>query len=645
MKHEAYIRAVERIKTGIIFILIVLMLVLLLLLMLGQSTANAESMLPKDRMVVYTTGAETGYAKGMASVHTVPAMLAYRTAQMSGQSISCLYATDSMEKPYSTLYGLIRVLFGAESLCTELDAKQGEELWKACTNMDSFLYLRYQGALPPGVIRAYTYVEDDSTLDGADLDETPQGDTVYVKEVFFLSKQNIDLFLQNSGETANVNAAEDSNEICAVTRDGEGHTALFCFQKNGTQKTNAAEQRVLQSADAYIANAFAQDNAVDSSMREAAAVIGEDISVYLEAVQNLSAADVQPAYFFGSFDDSDHSDCFHSQVKACSFTADDPTAVYYDGICRMPVLTLTPWNADPVLFSSEKATEALSLLGIHEGEDDHYYTDTHGGRVYLNEDGRLRIGEDGSGTVEYTALQGGGIPINTYLGYASFGGSYLLSEYLRAADRLLSRLTDLDRAFGGGDMTVSLYSVRSVRNPAVHTYQESSGIVLVYIYTMYGIPVMDEAGNVMTAMTLTASGGNVTQVTFHPCTGNAAGAYDYLLPQTVVWEAMQLETQKQQNDAQITVKPQSEDVQNLSNAAGEDSSGTTTDDNQPNAKDRVQTFLRGSFVMRYLYCGSTVSEGEGKENTEEAHLAAEWVWIPQSEHENASADRQEQERR
>lgn len=631
MGHEAHVRAAERIKTGIIFVLIVLMLVLLLLLVLGQSTANAESMLPKDRMVVYTTGAKTGYAKGMASVHTVPAMLAYRTAQMSEQSISCLYAADSIDKPYSTLYALIRVLFGAESLCTELDAKTGEELWKACTNTDRFLYLRYQGALPPGVIRAYTYVEDDSALDGADLDEIPLGDTVYVREVFFLSKQDVALFLQNSGEAANEDAAEDLDEICAVTRDEEGHTALFRFQKNGKQKTNAAEQRVLQSANAaYAGNISDWDNAVNPGKKEAASVIGEDLSVYLEAVQNLSAADVQPAYFFGSFDDSCDSDRFHAPHKACSFTADDPTAVYYAGICRMPVLTLTPWNAETALYSSEKAAEALSLLGIHEGEDDHYYIDTLGGRVYLNEDGRLRIGEDGSGTVEYTALQGGGIPMNTYLGYASVGGSYLLSEYLRAADRLLSRLTDLDRAFGGGDMTVSLYSVRSARNSAMHTYQESSGIVLVYIYTMNGIPVMDEAGEVMTAMTLTASGGKVMHVTFHPCMGSVSGEYEYLLPQTVVWDAMQLETQKQQTDAQHV----SDD------AAGEDFDGSPR-----GAEDALQTFLRGSFVMRYLYCGSAVSKGEGEENTDEARFAAEWVWVSQSEHENANAERLEQERR
>ncbi|MGM9625696.1 MAG: hypothetical protein ACI3XM_08300 [Eubacteriales bacterium] len=584
-KNDTLIRAAEVLKTVLLFILIVLMLVLLILLMLGQNTSRQEAIVPEERMVVYTTGAATGYAKGMQSAHMIPAMLAFRE---DGGVMRCLYAADSMLKPYAALYEPIRMLFGADSFCTLLDAEEGGALWERCARNGAYLYLRYQSALPPAVIRAYTFTDDESETENANLDARAQGDSVYAEEVFFVPFSVVDT------------DADDADEICAVTRDDAGNIAVFRYGKAFRQtraetpdapsvpadtEADDADNGSMPSIAAY---AFAAaEPGTESAENAASAGYTSSLSVYLTAVGSL-AADAQEAVFAAAAED-------------IPYAVSDPTAVYCGGVYKMPVLHIGEWNPETELFTgeNEQAYRLLSLLGLGENDTENHYTDTNGSLVYLNADGRLLFQQNGE--IRYTALQSGGIPISDYLGYASVGGSYLLSEYLRASDRLLDALASCDAALGGMDLQTALYTVR-------RTAEEDGGeLVISYIYTMNGIPVMDENGTVMTAMTLTAADGVVRSLYLRACRAekvtdgtDGADASVYLLPQSVLLRAMRAEAE--------------------STAAGTPDGGGAEADIINKADEATEespySDERGIFVMRYMRDPADVSRA-----------AAEWVWI------------------
>lgn len=593
MKHDTLVRAVEGLKTVLLFFLIVLMLVLLILLMLGQNTSRQEAIVPEERMVVYTTGAATGYAKGMQRAHVIPAMLAFRE---DGGVMQCLYASDSMLKPYAALYEPIRTLFGADSFCTVPEAEEGGALWARCARNGDYLYLRYQSALPPAVIRAYTFAEDDSETENANLDARAQGDSVYAREIFFVPYSLID--------TEDADAAE---EICAVTRDDAGNVAVFRYGKAFRQtdgesteapahpvetETNAADNGSVPASAAYAFYAAAPGT--ESAEHAASAAYTGSLSVYLTAVGNL-AADAQDAVFAAAAGDG-------TGEEDIPYAVSDPTAVYLNGIYRMPVLHMEQWNPEEELFSgeNENAYRLLSLLGLGENDTENHYTDTNGSLVYLNADGRLLFQRNGE--IRYTALQSGGIPISDYLGYASVGGSYLLSEYLRASDRLLDALASCDAALGGKDLQTALYSVRRT------TGEDGGVLVISYIYTMNGIPVTDENGTVMTAMTLTASDGVVRSLYLRACRaekvtdgidGNDGTVY--LLPQSVLLRAMQAEAGGSPDGTQN---------------GGEADVGITDEAADGTTDEAQHSDERGIFVMRYM-----------RDPADASRASAEWVWI------------------
>ncbi len=489
-------RITESIKSFIIFLLLVLMLILLILLMTGQNSGSFAALLPEDRMVVYATGADGVYTAGMDTQYVLPATIAYRVPGVSSDSaMQLLYASGQTEKPYAALYAPIRLLFGAGSVCTVSDTAEGNALWARCARAELFVYLSFGGALPPAVIRAYTFSEGDAEeYAGVSLDEVPSGDTAYAKEIFLLTTEILG------------DSAEDAS-LCAVTRDAQGTVAVF---RRGTGSVPAEETAptVVGAETEPTEDGIAPLAEPNDSSEDAASVLRSCI-----ATLSSQAGETQHA----------------------SFAVDtaDPSAILHDGIYRLPSLHIGVWDPEVCLFDDgETASRVLSLLGMDVNDTDNYYNAAQGGRVYLNENGRLWLSSDG--TVSYTALKNGGIPITEYLGYTSVGGSYLLSEYLRAADRLLGHLKTLDASFGGGDLSVFLYEVRSADDPA-------GGVLLRYCYSFSGIPILDINGAPLTAMTLTAVGGVVKELTICVKDGTVGDNAEYLLPQSVVFAAIRAE--------------------------------------------------------------------------------------------------------
>ncbi len=494
----------EGLKTVLIFVLIVLMIVLLMLLMLGQGSAGEGTRLPANRMVVYTAGAETGYTKGMDTSRVLPTTLYFREADDADGTLRCLTASAHMEKPYASLYTLYRTLFGADSHCTRYEGEAAAALLRNSMAADTCIAVSYGSALPPSVIRAYTFDEDAGDGEEISPDETPDGDAVYVRDVIFVEEAAVsDLPVQ-------------PDRICAVTRDDDGNAALFSL---------TPPQDVSEETDTVL---YAQRST--AAMADASAL--SVLSSYTAALSTL-AADAQTVY-------------------AADITHASSLSFENDGIYRLPCLQLYAWDPGIALFSAdktegnaeaaqadthEKAAAVLALLGMDEGDTDNYYNDNMGGRVYLNADGRLRLSRDGM--IRYTALQGGGIPIAEYLGYASVGGSYLLSEYLRACDRMLGRLAVLDAALGGGDADISLSAV----------YASQGSITIRYVYTYNGVPLRDETGTPLNALSVTCAGGCVTALSWavryvqlppgDGTIGEELGTY--LLPQSVVRRAMEAE--------------------------------------------------------------------------------------------------------
>ncbi len=485
-------RLVETMKTVLIFVLIVIMLVLLILLMLGQSTTWEGTRMPTDRMVVYTTGVQTGYTKEMDASRTVPETLLLRSA---GGDVRCLLADTSMGKAYASLYEPVRTLLGSGAVCTLLDRVAGDLLWESGLASDNWIAITYRGALPPAVIRAYTFAEEESEEDTAFPDETPAGDVAYIRHLLLLSSE----VLSGSSDAA----AVGMHTFCAVTRDDDGNTAIFrlASAETGTQEDVAAAAAILEPG-------------VDAGN-------GNPIDRYIRALSNLTA-----------------------NTKPVAFTDPGQIPVLLpenNNIYRLPCLTLSEWNPITALFygdTGDQANAILSLLGMEEQDTDNYYTDTSGNRVYLNADGRLRLSHDGN--IRYTASGGGGIPIAEYLGYASVGGGYLLSEYLRACDRLLAQLAEFDPALGGGDAEICLFTVHT----AAEAEEGAGGLVLRYVYACGSVPLLDGTGQPMYALSVTCSDGfvkamdwDVRYVTYQ----RADTTGEYLLPQSVIRDAIALE--------------------------------------------------------------------------------------------------------
>ena len=498
----------EAVKSFCIFLLIVIMLVLLVLLMIGQNDTAEETLPTADRMVVYASGAQQAYASGMESARVLPELFAFRA---DGGALSVLYGTASMAKPYAAVYPLIRELFGAGAVCMTVPAEHAGALWNACRSLDAVLYLDYNGALPAAVIRAYTYGEEDGETPDASLDEAPEGNAAYVGEVFFVSA----VALASAGEpfwTYSGWQTPGADEICAVALDAQGSAALFRSAEFAgplpPDDPVEAETAPETETAAYAAAASVKaENAGAQTLLQ-----------YIETVRALSA-DAQP----GAFSAED--------------TADKTTGMLLSGVYRMPQLVLYGFDPAQVLYpDAALLSSVLGALGMRESDTDNYYTDGSGNRIYLNSRGRLTL-SGGSGTergmIRYAAAQDGGLEISDYLGYASVGGGYLLSEYLRAADRMLSQLETLEPALGGTTLQCTLYDARMTAF--------SDGVVMTYIYTMNGIPLLDAAGEVLTAMVLRAGNGVFTGIELYPCTAEVSEQQQYLLPQTVAMDALRLE--------------------------------------------------------------------------------------------------------
>lgn len=493
----------EWIKTLVIFAEIVLMLVLMLLLMIGQNGTREEALPLSDRMVVYSTGFQPMLSQGMDTARVSPYMLAYRR---DGGDAQILHAVDSLEKPYAVLYPLLRSLFGANAVGYALDGTVGADLFAACAERSDYIYVRYVGALPSSVIRAYTYSEEESGT--ASYDEHAGGDTAYVREVFFLPVEALRTY------EASVPALQDQGDdaVCALTRDDAGSITLFC----GTAV--AAAQEPVPAAETEV----------------------PDAAVFSDAASSVSAASAEMTVG-GLDDDLDSLAALAADAHAgmLTFCGAYGMTASLSGVYRMPDITLTPFDPAASLYTdAQKTASVFGLLGMRERDTDNYYTDTAGSRVYLNAQGRLTVSSKGT-SIRYDALQEGGLDLADYLGYASVGGNYLLSEYLRAADRLLSQLKALEPALGGDALTVSLIGVH------LTTENDADTLELTYGYTYRGIPLFNENGEIRRAMVVRARGGVISHLELYPCGVSLSEAEAYLLPQTVAVEAMALEREVQ----------------------------------------------------------------------------------------------------
>jgi len=493
MKQHRLFSTVEAVKSVAIFLLIVLMLVLVILLVIGQNSTMEETLPQADRMVIYASGEQSKYASGMDTARVSPYLLAYR--QNSGGT-GVLHAADSIQKPYEVLYPLLRELFGAGAVGYAMDPAGGEQLLSACIGMSDFVYVRYNSALPSSVIRAYTYSEEDSETVTAVLDESAGGGAAYVRELFFVPAE---LLFQEELQLPE-GVMIESAEICAVTVDDFGAVTLFApgvFMKTPTTVTDMQTDDTAEHAPAMAA--AGNDSALDPYIASMTALSSQTQSGTLQSSGTT----------FG-------------------------TTVLLDGIYAMPQITRTAYDLTGLYDTPEKLLSVLGLLGLREGDINNYYTDGAGDRIYLNASGRLTVSDTAS-VIRYVSLQEGGLDPADYLGYASIGQEYLLSEYLRAADKLLSQLSLAGAVLGGDALSCSLMGVELVSEDNTDTLH------LTYGYTYRGIPLLDQWGEVLPAMRLRASGGVITYVELYLCDAVLSDTEEYLLPQSVMAKAMALE--------------------------------------------------------------------------------------------------------
>ncbi len=502
MKQYRLFSPVEAFKSVLIFVLIVLMLVLVILLVIGQNSTMEETLPQADRMVIYASGEQSKSISGMDTARVSPYLLAYR---QDGGETQILHATDAVHKPYEVLYPLLRALFGADGIGYAMELDAGAALWDACIGMTDSVYVRYHGALPSSVIRAYTYSEEDSATVTAVLDEYADGNAAYVRELFFVSAEQL---LQHESLLPQIPTA-DPTAICAVTCDDRGAVTLF-LQGGGQSpavQTTAAEEEV---------------PGADTDSRARAAVPEDALDAYIASMAALSSQE-------------------QTGTLLSSGTAFGTTASL-DGIYAMPGITRTPYDPERLYSNPETLHSVLALLGLREGDADNYYTDGAGDRVYLNASGRLTVSDTAS-VIRFVSMQEGGLDPADYLGYASIGREYLLSEYLRASDKLLSQLSQSAAMLGGDVLRCSLTDVEIFREEAADTLQ------LTYGYTYRGIPLLGETGAILPAMILRASGGVITELELHLCDAVLSSEEAYLLPQSVMAEAMALEYAEENTDA------------------------------------------------------------------------------------------------
>lgn len=469
MSNRRTVSPVELVKSLCIFVLLVLMLVLLILLLLGQRAAREEALPEADRMVVYASGVQPMDTVGMETFRVMPYLIAYR---QEGGALSVLHASAAEEKPYEVLYPLIRGQIGPDTVCHALDASAREAVLSACAAADTLIYLCYNGVLPSSVICAYTYSDEDSI--GADgmTDNGTQMNNAYIKELFFVPASA----MKPVSDLLPFAIAEEDSRICALSRDDRGDVMLFA----------AADSAVMSAA-------LPDDGALDSYTASLDALSGEAQT--------------------GTFGEHITS---HPSVRL-------------DGLYRMPEITCMPFAPSASLYDTPQTLAALlRLLGMNESDTDNYYTAGTGDRVYLNANGRLTL-SDTEASVRYDALQEGGLALADYLGYSSIGGDYRLSEYLRAADRLLTELEMLLPAFGGDGLRCTLVDA---------AVTERDVLCLTYAYTYRAVPLTDADGKLLEAMVLRAGDGVISQLELYPCHAAISETEQYLLPQSVTLDAL-----------------------------------------------------------------------------------------------------------
>lgn len=474
MSRRRIFSPVEMIKSFLIFLLMVLMLVLLILLLLSQSGTKEEALPEADRMVVYASGVQPMDTVGMETSRVTPYLLAYRHA---GNTLSVVHASDADSKSYEVLYPLIRTQLGSDIVGHPVDASARETVISACTASDELIYLCYNGALPASVIRAYTFSEEDSVGGTGDDDEQVSGNAVYIKELFIVPASS----LLAVSDVLPTGLSSDPDAICTLSRDDRGAVMMIA----------APDVRPMTAA---------------AEMPDDGALAG-----YTASLEALSA-DAQTGVF------AEH------------ITAHP--ALRLDGLYRMPQIACSTFDPAASLYEDPGTLSAvLRLLGMRESDTDNYYTAGTGDRVYLNANGRLTFsGTDSS--VRYDALQEGGLDLADYLGYSSIDGNYRLSEYLRAADRLLSGLEILNGAFGGDGLRCTLIDV---------TVTDTDELSLTYAYTHRAVPLTDTDGSWLYAMVLRAGGGVISHLELYPCHAEIAEEERYLLPQSVTLDALYTE--------------------------------------------------------------------------------------------------------
>ena len=464
----------EALKSLLIFVLVILMLVLMTLLMLGEGNRAVEDVLPyEEHMIVYENPAEAGDIRTMQTERTVPSVLAWRA---DDGSLHSLFAdTGEREEAYAALLPVLRELLGGGCRCTLLAGEEGEAFWtESRRNMS--VYLCYPGALPAAVLG--TYARGGETEESGALTDSPvPGDAAYIREMFLFPDP------------------EDRTMLCAAARDDHGTVSVF-RREQGTEDLSALHTAAL--------------------------------SAYIETVENGCAW--REAVFCGDAvfpEDAAESSFF---LQRDSGSGGD-TALWVKTLLSVPELSMSHPSADALLYDAEGTGHLSALLSVFALRENpsSYYRDASGARVYLDAEGGLTVGADG--TLSYAAMQQGGVSLSSFLGYASVTDAYSLTETLYAADRLLDRLGALHPAYRGGeDAEVRLVSVSGTED----------GILLVYDCLVSGLPVTDENGRSAHFCTVRISGGTVTALQLYPVLlkrGDPENA-PLLLPQSVQLAAM-----------------------------------------------------------------------------------------------------------
>ena len=474
----------EALKSLLIFLLAVIMLVLMMLLMLGQGRDGAEDALPyEERMIVYEDPADAASAKAMETDRVVPSVIAWHA---DDAYLHCLFAdTGEREEAYAALFPILRALFGGGCRCTLLSGETGQAFWTESRKVMS-VYLRYPGTLPASVIGAYLRGSGETEDTGGMSDVPIPGDAVYIRELFLLRDP------------------ENRTELCAAARDDRGNVSVFRRDPSDSADTDAEN---LHTAV---------------------------LSAYIETVEN--GCRYTEAVFCAETEETE-TDPSAALTLLRDFKSGGDTALRMKTLLTVPDADAVYPDAGTLLYGAdgdedgEKTLSALLTVFGMKGSASSYYRDASDARVYLDTEGSLTVGTDG--TLFYTALQMGGLPLSEFLGYASVTDTYTLTEALCAADRLLGRLAELHPAYSGGDAELRLVSVDGT----------DSGIRLVYDCLAAGLPIADDAGNIPHFCTVTIRGGRVTEFRLRPFLlrlGDPEHAQP-LLPQSVVLAAIAAE--------------------------------------------------------------------------------------------------------